>query len=255
MRFLLIGREDLIPRRLCAMNNRSLKAVGLEKIYPDGTLALTGVDVEISSGEVLVVLGPSGSGKSTLLNLLALLDRPTSGEVFWNGENIGLLNEFHAARLRNRSFGFVFQFFNLIPELTSLENIFLPRWFRDGKKSSISFLREKALSLMEELNLAHKASSYPNQLSGGEKQRVGICRSLICDPALIFADEPTGNLDSHAASEVIDLLCRLNREQGMSFVIATHNEKFLDIASKVVYLKDGTPDSECTASYQEKICR
>ncbi len=210
----------------------------LTKIYEQGVTAVEDFSFEAEEKEIVVILGPSGSGKSTLLNMLALLDKPTKGKIYYNDVDISNVSEKQAAYLRNNTFGFIFQFFNLIPELNVIENIFLPLWIKE-KKNNIPYYREKALSLLKGFYLEQKADSYPNQLSGGEKQRLSICRSLICEPSIIFADEPTGNLDKEATFEVIELINQLNKNMGKTFIIATHNENFLKIASKIVYLKNG----------------
>jgi len=201
--------------------------------------ALAGVDLSIEDRDIAVVLGPSGSGKTTLLNNLALLDKPTSGQVFLNGTEITNLDERGASRVRNRHFGFIFQFFYLLPELTVLENIFLPLWVKERRGRRIGYYRDKAEKLLAEFHLAGRRDAYPRQLSGGEMQRVAICRAVICGPQVIFADEPTGSIDKESAQILFEMIDRLNKDRGVTFVIATHNEKFLHIASKVVYLKEG----------------
>lgn len=210
----------------------------LTKVYYPDTVAVEDFSFEVEEKEVVVILGPSGSGKSTLLNMLALLDKPTKGKLLYNNVEITNISEKEAASLRNETFGFIFQFFNLIPELDVLENIFLPLLLKE-KKNNVSYYKEKALALLKEFHLEHKSDSYPNHLSGGEKQKVSICRSLICEPKIIFADEPTGNLDKESTFEVIELIRQLNKNTGKTFVIATHNENFLKIASKIVYLRNG----------------
>ncbi|HOJ39447.1 MAG TPA: ABC transporter ATP-binding protein [bacterium] len=215
-----------------------LRGEGLTKKYGAVT-ALSDVTVEIQQGDIVVVLGPSGSGKTTLLNLLAILDRPSSGRVFLNGQEITHLPDPEAARLRNRNFGFVFQFFHLLPELTVRENVFLPLWIKERQASGLNGYRRQAEELLARFDLLGKKNAYPAQLSGGEMQRVAICRSLICQPQVVFADEPTGSIDRQAAASLLDLIGRLNQQQTATFVIATHNEIFLQIATKVVYLKDG----------------
>jgi ABC-type lipoprotein export system ATPase subunit len=218
------------------MNN--LVAENLTKIYSPNVTAVEDVSFEVAEGEIVVILGPSGSGKTTLLNLLALLDRPTSGIVRWQGQDISRIDEREMSRLRNETYGFIFQFFHLIPELSVLENIYLPLWVREKKTNLVAY-RQAALELLREFDLEGKADAYPNHLSGGEKQRVSIARSLVCDPAVIFADEPTGNLDRKASSDVLGLIEDLNKTKGRTFVVATHNENFLKIATKVIYLRGG----------------
>jgi len=223
------------------MNRTDLVAESLTKVYPPSVTAIEDVSLEVAQGEIVVILGPSGSGKTTLLNLLALLDRPTSGIVRWSGKDVSGLDERETSRMRNETFGFIFQFFHLIPELSVAENVYLPLWVRE-KKNDRNAYRRAALDLLREFALEGKAEEYPNHLSGGEKQRVGICRSLICDPAVIFADEPTGNLDRKASADVLSLIEGLNRQKGRTFVVATHNENFLKIATKVIYLSNGRLD-------------
>ncbi|MCM8828807.1 MAG: ABC transporter ATP-binding protein, partial [Candidatus Omnitrophica bacterium] len=210
----------------------------LIKIYEGNIRALDDMSVSISGGKITVILGPSGSGKTTLLNILALLDRPDSGNVLLNGKDTSFLSEKEKATIRNRMFGFIFQFFHLIPELTVEENVMVPLMIRNPDVS-FDVHREKAITLLEEFHIENKKHSYPNQLSGGEKQRVAICRSLIGEPEIIFADEPTGNLDRKAASELISLIEILNKNKNIAFVIATHNENFLKIAANVIYLSGG----------------
>ncbi|MCM8756946.1 MAG: ABC transporter ATP-binding protein [Candidatus Omnitrophica bacterium] len=211
---------------------------GLSKVYGK-LVALREVTIEVARGEIVVVLGPSGSGKTTLLNLLALLDRPSSGKVFLNGEEISRLPDTSAARLRNQHFGFVFQFFHLLPELTVWENVFLPLWIKYGSGGQVKTYRQEAENLLTKFALTHRKDAYPRHLSGGEMQRVAICRSLVCHPQIILADEPTGALDRQAAQSLVETIVRLNQEEKVTFLIATHNEMFLQIATKVVYLKDG----------------
>jgi len=215
-----------------------LKGERLTKRYGE-LLALDDVTLQVEKGEIVLVMGPSGSGKTTLLNLLAILDRPSSGQVFLNGQQITDLTDRQAARLRNQNFGFVFQFFHLLPELTVCENVFLPLWIKEGKKARLSYYRKQAEELLDRFNLSSRKDAYPAQLSGGEAQRVAICRSLICQPQIVFADEPTGSIDKEAATLVLKMIQELNQEQAVSFVIASHNEIFLQLATQVVYLRDG----------------
>lgn len=215
-----------------------LRAEKITKVY-GSVEALRDVDIEIADRDVTVIMGPSGSGKTTLLNLLALLDRPTSGTVFLNEAEITGLEEKKAADLRNRNFGFIFQFFYLLPELTVLENVFLPLWVKEKGFLKAGRYQAEAKRLLAEFHLEGKENSYPGQLSGGELQRVAICRSLICQPQIIFADEPTGSIDKDSARIFFELIATLNRERGVTFLIATHNEKFLQLATSVVYLREG----------------
>ncbi|MCM8804049.1 MAG: ABC transporter ATP-binding protein [Candidatus Omnitrophica bacterium] len=213
-----------------------IKAEGIIKNYGN-LVALKNVDLEIDKGEIVVIVGPSGSGKTTLLNILGLIDKPSEGKIYIDGKYLGNLSEKELAKIRNRKFGFIFQFFYLIPELTVIENIFLPLWIKEKKFNTRFILEaEKYLSIFGILN---KKNSYPSELSGGEMQKVAICRSLICNPKIIFADEPTGNIDSLSALHFFKFMENLNKEKQITFVIATHNEKFLQFATKVVYLNEG----------------
>jgi len=215
-----------------------ISAFNITKTYEPGTKALDNVSVSIQKGKITVILGPSGSGKTTLLNILALLDKPDSGKITLEGKDISMLSEKEAAIIRNKMFGFVFQFFHLIPELTVEENIMVPLMIRNPY-NSFNEHRERVYNLLADFHLENKKNQYPNKLSGGEKQKVSICRSLAGNPNIIFADEPTGNLDRESASELISIIEHLNRTKGKTFVIATHNENFLKIATNVVYLSGG----------------
>lgn len=202
---------------------------------PGGTLEiLRGVDLEIRRGEMCYVLGRSGAGKSTLLHILASLDRPSGGKVLFAGEDLSTLGESALARYRNEKVGFIFQFYHLLPELTLLENVMLPRRIarkRDG--------RRRAVALLEKVGLAARAAHFPNQLSGGEQQRAAIARALVNDPEIVFCDEPTGNLDEETAEAVFDLILGLNQTQGQTFCIVTHEEVLVRESPSVYYLHEG----------------
>ena len=230
-------REEGIPVEKGVL----LEAVGLKKGYRQGlqTLeVLRGVDLEVRAGEFLVIVGPSGSGKSTLLHLLGGLDQPSAGQVRFQGSNLSTLSDRQRAGLRNRSFGFVFQFYHLVPELTALENVMLPAWIAQGGRSTGVTLRHSQ-RLLEEVGLTPRASHLPSELSGGEQQRVAIARALINKPGLIFCDEPTGNLDSATGQGILKLLVRLNREQATTCVIVTHEPAICELAGRVLNLRDG----------------
>lgn len=216
-----------------------LRCVNVTKEYPGGVRALSNINIEIERGEIAVVIGPSGSGKTTLLNILGLLDKPTEGSVYIDRQEITILDEKESSRLMNRSFGFIFQFFYLIPELTVAENVMLPLWIRDKTPLQLKAYHRKADSLLDEFGLAKRRDFYPSQLSGGELQRVAICRSLICEPRIIFADEPTGSIDKNSADMFFRIVKELNSRKEVTFVIGTHNEKFLDFATKVISLNQG----------------
>ncbi len=214
-----------------------LRARGLCKSFPlpDGSVeALRGIDLDVRRGEFVAVLGASGSGKSTLLSLLAGLDRPTAGEVTLDGERLGLLPEAELARVRRQKVGFVFQAYHLVPSLTVLENAALPLAFQNGAFSS-----EKAADLLRQVGLEARAHFFPDQLSGGEKQRTAIARALVNDPAVVFADEPTGNLDSKNGKNVLDLLEAHTRGAGRTLVLVTHETDIAARADRRIHLKDG----------------
>lgn len=198
---------------------------------------LKGVDIAVSAGEMLGIIGASGAGKSTLLHILGALDRPTSGKVLFRGEDIGSMDENSLARLRNTSIGFVFQFHHLLPEFNSLENVMLP-----GLISGMSFgeSEKKASALLAELGLSARVRHRPGELSGGEQQRVAVARALLQDPAVVLADEPTGNLDTSTGNDLFRLFLDLNKKRGISFVVVTHNKTLSDRCHRVLEMSDGT---------------
>ncbi len=198
-------------------------------------LALRGVDLELAEGEFLAIMGPSGSGKSTLLHIAGLLDRPTSGRVLWQGEDVTGLRSARLAELRGRHIGFVFQTFNLIPTLTAQENVELPLVFQGVPAGE---RRKRAGELLAAVGLSARARHRPGQLSGGERQRVAIARALAADPKLILADEPTGNLDSTSGREILALLVELN-EAGKTLVLVTHDAEAASVAKEVLRMRDG----------------
>jgi putative ABC transport system ATP-binding protein len=217
---------------------RVLEARGLAKTYDTGGVevrALRGVDLAIDRGEFVAIMGPSGCGKSTLLNLLAGLDRPTAGEVRLDGERIDQLSEAELARLRRRKVGFVFQFFNLLPTLSAVENVELPLLLVGRRRKDA---RQVANELMGELGIADRHAAAPAVLSGGQQQRVALARALANAPEIVLGDEPTGNLDSAAAREVLGLL-RAARDRGQTLLIVTHDARVAAAADRVVMLRDG----------------
>jgi putative ABC transport system ATP-binding protein len=212
-----------------------LSAEQLRKVYPDGkVVALDDVSLAIAPGEYVAIMGPSGCGKSTLLNLLGALDRPDSGEVFFEG--VPLSQERSLARLRSRKIGFVFQSFHLLPTLTALENVQVPMF---GGPLPASGRARKARELLETVGMLRRAKHTPAQLSVGERQRVALARALANDPIVLLADEPTGNLDSRSAAEVLDLFSFLNRERGLTLVVVTHGPEVARRAGRVLWLSDG----------------
>lgn len=212
-----------------------LKAENLHKAYGQ-VKVLKGIDLEVKQGEILSLVGSSGAGKSTLLQLLGTLDRPDSGAVWFGGENITALGETAQARFRNEQLGFVFQFHYLLPEFTALENVCMPAWI--GGKSGSS-VKRKAEELLEMLNLSHRLRHFPSQLSGGEQQRVAIARALINAPALVLADEPTGNLDSENTRDVFRQVVELSRQLSVTFIIATHQEDLAYACDRCMKMSDG----------------
>lgn len=215
-----------------------LQAKAVTKIYQrEGAPpveALRGLDLQVARGEFLALTGPSGCGKSTLLTVLSGLDLPTSGQVLFNGRDLVTSSEESLAQLRNKEIGFIFQAFHLVPSMTALENVAFP-----AELAGDSEARERARALLARVGLEERAESFPHQLSGGEKQRVAICRALINRAPLIFADEPTGNLDSENGHQIMELLLQLRAEHGSSLVLVSHSPEVVALADRVVTLKDG----------------
>jgi lipoprotein-releasing system ATP-binding protein len=197
---------------------------------------LKGVDIEIGKGEIVSIVGPSGSGKSTLLHILSTLDRADQGEVRMNNVNISSLQGKKLAAFRNRNIGFVFQFHHLLPEFSALENVCIPGWLAGTRKKDVE---ERARELLAMLGLSHRFENKPNQLSGGEQQRVAVARALINKPEIVFADEPTGNLDSANAKELHQLFFDLRKQFQQTFLIVTHNEELATQSDRVLHMKDG----------------
>ena len=214
-----------------------LRVENLSKVYGTGegeVRALDGVSFSVPKGQFLAIIGPSGSGKSTLLHILGGVDRPTSGKVFLEGQDVFAQNEDHLAVFRRRQVGLIYQFYNLIPVLNVTENITLPVLL-DGRKVDRNRLEE----LLRELNLTGREKHLPNQLSGGQQQRVSIGRALMNSPALLLADEPTGNLDSRNSQEIVALLKKANRQYGQTLIIITHDESIALQADRIISLEDG----------------
>jgi lipoprotein-releasing system ATP-binding protein len=212
-----------------------LTATNIEKYY--GSLqVLKGASLEVHKGEIVSIVGSSGAGKSTLLHILGTLDKPDKGEIILAGNRLDKLYGNALSAFRNRHIGFIFQFHHLLPEFTALENVCMPGWIYGAKKKESL---ERATQLLTHLGLQNRLKNKPNELSGGEQQRVAVCRALINKPDIIMADEPTGNLDSANARELHNLFITLSREYQQTFLIVTHNEELAKMSDRVVHMKDG----------------
>lgn len=209
------------------------------KVYKmDGveTVALNGVFLKVRKGEFIAIMGPSGSGKSTMMHLMGCLDRPTLGKIFFEGKDTSKLSDDELAEIRNKKVGFVFQSFYLLPRYTALQNVELPLIYRGISPKE---RREKAKALLEKVGLGDRLYHRPTQLSGGQQQRVAIARALVVNPIVLLADEPTGNLDSKSSHEIMELISRLHKEEGLTIILVTHERDIADYAEKVIRMQDG----------------
>ncbi|MBG0786045.1 MAG: ABC transporter ATP-binding protein [Anaerolineaceae bacterium] len=218
-----------------------IKIRDLVKVYGQGdaaTNALRGISLDILPGEFIAVMGPSGSGKSTLMNILGCLDRPTSGTYILDGEDVSDLDRIDLAEIRNEKIGFIFQSFNLLPRLTAVQNVILPMLYDGRNRWTREEMEDRAIKLLASLGLGDRLHHRPSELSGGQQQRVAIARALVNEPAILFADEPTGNLDTESSREVIDILKSI-QEQGATIVMVTHEPDVAAHAQKTIHVLDG----------------
>jgi len=224
------------------MEQNIVRTRGVTKVYQMGKVevhALRGVDLEVRAGEYISIMGPSGSGKTTLFNMIGGLDKPTDGKVYIEEVDVAQLDAYELAWLRCRKIGYIFQTFNIIPVMTALENVTLPMVFA-GMTTDES--RDKGVELLKRVNLGDRLSHKPYELSGGQQQRVAVARAMANDPSLLLADEPTGNLDIKTGTEIIALLKRMNEEDGVTIISATHDHKMLSASDRIVWITDGRID-------------
>ncbi|MHA3079936.1 lipoprotein-releasing ABC transporter ATP-binding protein LolD [Serratia sp. S1B] len=222
------------------MSNVVLEAKQIRKTFTDGKTdvdVLKGLSLQVEAGQCISIVGASGSGKSTLLHVLGGLDRPSSGEVFLDGQRFDTLSETTRGELRNLHLGFVYQFHHLLPEFSALENVAMPLMLRKG--SQFSEVKKKAEYLLERVGLSHRLTHKPGELSGGERQRVALARALVTNPKVMLADEPTGNLDRQTAMTIFELLNDLKKEFNMAMLIVTHDEQLAQTADKIMHMQDG----------------
>jgi len=230
-----------------------IELLNVSKVVPSGAEQLTilrSVDLTVPDGQFVSITGPSGSGKSTLLGLIAGLDSPTSGDILIDGQSIVKMNEDRLAELRGKKIGFVFQSFHLIPSLTALENILIPM-----EIAGLRGARDRARQLLQDVDLAARGHHYPSQLSGGEQQRIAVARAFACDPTILLADEPTGNLDSSNGRHVFDIMLQINRRRGTTLVLVTHEAELARLAERRISLRDGQMVSDNFSSDPLRIVK
>jgi len=229
-------------RRVRTQVSQLIELTDVTKVYRIGSIdvpALNGVSISIELGEIVAIMGASGSGKSTLMNVLGCLDVPTSGTYLLEGQEVGSLGGNRLAEIRNRKIGFIFQTYNLLPRLTALANVELPLLYGNGRRS-----KERALEALDRVGLSDRTHHKPTELSGGQQQRVGIARALVKDPAILLADEPTGNLDSRSSAEIMAILRELNTQEGRTVIIVTHEPDIAAQARRVITMRDGVVTSD-----------
>jgi putative ABC transport system ATP-binding protein len=227
-------------------NTRIIDICDMKKIYGMGeseVAALAGINIDITEGEFVAIMGPSGSGKSTLMNILGCLDRPTSGTYLLDGENVSNLSKVELAIIRNRKLGFIFQSYNLLPKITAVENVMLPMMYQRENAVGMGERHKRAMNALDQVGLADRAKHHPMELSGGQQQRVAIARALINDPVLVLADEPTGNLDTKSSYEIMELLHKLHG-RGRTIVMVTHEPDIARQMSRILHIRDGKLDKD-----------
>jgi len=232
-------KEEFRPEEGHMAEQTVVRTENVHKVYRMGAVeveALKGVTLEVYAGEYISIMGPSGSGKTTLFNMIGGLDKPTSGRVYIDEVDVAQLDAYELAWLRCRKIGYIFQTFNLIPVMSALENVMLPMIFA-GMTSDDA--REKAAALLDRVGLGDRLLHKPYELSGGQQQRVAVARAMANDPAIILADEPTGNLDLKTGTEIIELLWEMNQESGVTVISATHDHKMINVSDRVVWVRDG----------------
>ncbi len=225
------------------------------KIYGEGdaqVMALDRVDIQIGENEFVAIMGPSGSGKSTMMNILGCLDRPTSGRYILAGEDVSDLNKKQLAEIRNKRLGFIFQSYNLLSQTTAIDNVVLPLQYNHHQSLDARQQNEKAIQALEAVGLANRVKHKPHELSGGQVQRVAIARALVNEPVLILADEPTGNLDSHSSSEIMQLLSQLHK-QGSTIVMVTHSDEIAAYADRILHFRDGRIETDRPNGHQPHL--